>query len=148
MGLKSGLSLFISENIKAVALTKNTFTKQERLTGKTAIDCLFSSGKSFFYYPFRITYLIKEEGTKQEYPCRVLMNVPKRLHKTAVARNFIKRRIKEAYRLQKNDFYAELGEVKLELAILYSAKEVNDSATITHKWHEAQKILIKRLNSK
>jgi ribonuclease P protein component len=128
-------------------LTKNTFIKQERLTGKTRIDRLFSSGKSFFCYPFRVAYHILEEGEEQAYPCRVLMNVPKRLHKTAVARNLIKRRIKEAYRLRKHEFYADLGEEKIELAILYSAKEVNDYDVIDKKLKEAQKILIKKLNT-
>lgn len=129
-------------------MTKNTFIKQERLTGKTTIDRLFSSGKSFFCYPFRVAYHILEEGEEQEYPCRVLMNVPKRLHKTAVARNLIKRCIKEAYRLRKHEFYADLGDVKIEVAILYSAKEVNDYDVIAKKLKEAQKILIKRLNTK
>lgn len=126
-------------------MTKNTFTKQERLTGKTAIDRLFSLGKSFFYYPFRIAYHIVDDTQEQEFPCRVLMNVPKRLHKTAVARNLIKRRVKEAYRLHKNEFYTDMGDVKIELAILYSAKEVNDYATIALKLEEAQKLLIKKL---
>ena len=95
-----------------------------------------------------MAYHIVEEGEVQEYPCRVLMNVPKRLHKTAVARNLIKRRLKEAYRLRKNEFYADLGDIKIELAILYSAKEVNDYDVIAKKLEEAQKLLIKKLTTK
>lgn len=130
---------------KTFDLTKDTFIKQERLTGKKAIDRLFLSGKSFFYYPFRIAYVIDEREV--DFPCRVLVNVPKRLHKTAVARNLIKRRIKEAYRLTKNDFYHDLGDHRIQLAILYSAKEVNDTATITTKLEGAKKQLLKRLNA-
>lgn len=135
----------ISLVLKAVDLTKNTFIKQERLTGKTTIDRLFSSGKSFFCYPFRVAYHILDIEEVQEYPCRVLMNVPKRLHKTAVARNLIKRRVKEAYRLRKHEFYADLGDVRIELAILYSAKEVNDYDVIAKKLEQAEKLLIKRI---
>lgn len=126
-------------------MTKKTFIKQERLAGKTAIDSLFSSGKSFFCYPFRMAYLITDDKLEQPHPCRVLINVPKRLHKTAVARNLLKRRIKEAYRLNKTEFYTQLGEHKIQLAILYSAKEVNDYDTISKKLLQAQKLLLKKL---
>lgn len=125
-------------------MAKDTFTKQERLTGKKAIDRLFLSGKSFFYYPFRIAYVL--EKREVDYPCRVLINVPKRLHKTAVGRNLLKRRIKEAYRLTKNDFYEDLGNHRIQMAILYSAKEVNDYNTIATKLAGAQKLLLKKLS--
>ncbi len=126
-------------------MTKNTFTKQERLTGKTTLDRVFSSGESFFYYPFRLAYLSVEE---QDFPCRLLVNVPKRLHKTAVNRNLLKRRIREAYRLQKNDFYEQLGNSKIQLAILYSAKEVLDYKTISEKLMDAENMLIRKLEGK
>ena len=128
-------------------MTKNTFIKQERLTGKTTIDRLFSSGKSFFCYPFRMAYVIVGEAEDQSIPCSVLINVPKRLHKTAVARNLLKRRIKEAYRLNKHAFYTQLGEHKIQLAVLYSAKEVNDSETISKKLLVAEKLLLNKLNA-
>lgn len=128
-------------------MTKDTFTKQERLSGKTAIDRVFASGKSFFYYPFRVAYIMLEADEEQVHPCCVLMNVPKRLHKTAVARNLIKRRIKEAYRLHKHEFYTDLDGARIQLAILYSTKEVSDYATIAKKWEECEKILIKKLKS-
>ena len=108
-------------------MTKNTLIKDERLTGKTSIDALFSSGESFFCYPFRIVYRVKDE---QEVPCCILINVPKRLHKTAVSRNLLKRRIREAYRLSKNDFYLHLGDKKLVVAFLYTEKKISDYATI------------------
>lgn len=108
-------------------MTKNTLIKDERLTGKTSIDALFSSGESFFCYPFRIVYRIVEE---QDVPCRMLVNVPKRLHKTAVSRNLLKRRIREAYRLSKNDFYIHLEDKKLVIAFLYTEKKKSDYTTI------------------
>lgn len=128
-------------------MTKNTFTKKERLSGKTAIDRVFSSGKSFFCYPFRFAYIELDDKVEQSYPCSVLMNVPKRLHKAAVARNLLKRRINEAYRLQKNDFYLQLEGRKIQLAILYSAKEVNDYDLIAKKLGQAQQILVGKLNA-
>ncbi len=108
-------------------MIKNTLTKSERLTGKTAIDSMFSSGESFFCFPFRVVYKSVDE---QDFPCRILINVPKRLHKTAVMRNLLKRRIFEAYRLNKNDFYSKLDNKKLQIAFLYTDKKESDYETI------------------
>lgn len=134
--------------MKPHALHKNTFTKLERLTGKTTLNRIFSSGKSFFHYPYRIAYYVIDTEMEQSCPCRVLINVPKRLHKTAVNRNLIKRRIRESYRLCKNDFYTELGNQKIQMAILYSAKEVLDYQTIDAKLKEAEKTLIKKIKKR
>ena len=127
-------------------MTKYTFKKTERLTGKTTIDQLFSSGESFFYYPFRVAFHVLPVA-EQLVPCRVLINVPKRLHKTAVARNLLKRRIKEAYRLTKEDLYTQLEDERIHLALLYSSKEVLDQDTIQVKWDEVQKRLLTALKT-
>lgn len=124
-------------------MTRFTYKKAERLTGKTTIDRLFNQGESFFSYPFRVIYL--PHSILEESQCRVLINVPKRLHKHASTRNRLKRCIKEAYRLHKPDFYAALGEHKLHLAFLYSAKEELDYGTIDSQMIKAQAKLLKRL---
>ena len=128
-------------------MIKHTFIKAERLTGKTTIDLLFSSSKSFFYYPYRIVYRVLEAEVEQEFSCRLLVNVPKRLHKTAVARNLLKRRVHEIYRLDKHDFYSVLGDKRIHLAILYSTKNTLDSETLSTKWVEAKARLLKELSS-
>lgn len=120
-----------------------TYKKAERLTGKTTIDRLFHQGESFFSYPFRVVYL-SHDGS-EESTCRVLINVPKRLHKNASARNLLKRRIKEAYRLNKPEFYEALGDQRIHLAFLYSAKEVMDYEVIEQQLKKAQATLLKRL---
>lgn len=128
-------------------MTKNTFIKAERLTGKTTIDQLFSGGKSFFCYPYRIAFRVldEKESERQDYPCRVLVNVPKRLHKTAVARNLLKRRIKEAYRLDKSNFYTTLEGTKIQLAILYSSRDVLAYDEVSVKLQQALQQLSRRV---
>ncbi len=39
-----------------------TFSKEERLTGKTNIDQLFNDGKSFNLFPFRVFYRLVEKS--------------------------------------------------------------------------------------
>lgn len=77
----------------------NKFNKEERLCSKKSLDLLFKNGSSFLLYPFRITYCFVAEP--HLYPAQVVINVAKKRYKHAVDRNLIKRRTREAYRLQK-----------------------------------------------
>lgn len=73
------------------------FSKAERLTGKKNIEELFQHGSSFFLHPFLVKY--RKSGENNH---RFLITVPKKKFKRAVDRNLIKRRIREAYRLNKH----------------------------------------------
>ncbi|TCO25187.1 ribonuclease P protein component [Pedobacter psychrotolerans] len=84
-----------------------TFRKEERLCSRKHLDLLFKNGSSFLLYPFRISYLFIDEPTS--VPAQVVINVPKKRYKRAVDRNLLKRRIREAYRLNKQEeFYNQL----------------------------------------
>lgn len=62
----------------------------------------------------------------QPVPVRVAFGVPKRNFKSAVKRNRIKRLMREAYRLNKQDLHDALGlkSVKIVVFIIYTGKEV------------------------
>jgi ribonuclease P protein component len=77
-----------------------TFTKAERLTGKTNVERLFAEGRSINEYPLRLLYRVTEQPG--DIPVRLLIAVPKRKFKHAVDRNRIRRRIREAYRLNRH----------------------------------------------
>lgn len=107
-------------------MKKNTLSKEERLCSKRSIDGLFSKGSSFVLYPFRFVFLQTTDLVSEpnQIPLKVLFSVPKRRIKLAVTRNLIKRRMREVYRLQKNDFlisYLDSHELALHLAIQYVA---------------------------
>lgn len=102
----------------------NKFNKEERLCSKKSLDLLFKNGSSFLLYPFRITYHFVAES--HHYPAQVVINVAKKRYKHAVDRNLIKRRTREAYRLQKEQLlYAPLIGKKelLLLSLQFIGKE-------------------------
>jgi ribonuclease P protein component len=74
--------------------------KSERLHAEKLIKELFNEGSSFFLYPFKVVFLRKIDLSGQAN--QVLFSVSKKKIKRANGRNFIKRRLKEAYRLNKH----------------------------------------------
>lgn len=112
----------------------NKFNKEERLCSKKSLDLLFKNGSSFLFYPFRVTYLFVAEPHK--YPAQVVINVAKKRYKLAVDRNLIKRRTREAYRLQKeNLLYTSLTnkDELLLLSLQYVGKQIYDYAFFEKK---------------
>jgi ribonuclease P protein component len=99
-----------------------SFPKEEHLCRKKLIDELFGRGSSFGLYPLRIVWLPTPEPTTA--PPQVLVSVSKRNFKRAVDRNYFKRLMREAYRLNKYRLLeAEGGHYVGQLAIIYTGKE-------------------------
>lgn len=105
------------------------FQKAERLSKKKSIQELFDKGSSFYLYPFKVLHLSNPD--KQAPTHQVLVSVSTRNFKRAVDRNLIKRRIREAYRLQKE--MIQHTPRKGMFVFIYTAKEILPFAVIKEK---------------
>ncbi|MFI3302311.1 MAG: ribonuclease P protein component [Rikenellaceae bacterium] len=104
----------------------------ERLRNLGAIRRLFESGKGGFVYPIRYVWLAAE-GDAEHNSAEVLFNVPKKFHRRANKRNTLRRRVKEAYRLQKSIIIERDGTPQsLDIALIYSTKESHSYKTINN----------------
>lgn len=111
-----------------------TFKKEERLCNKRLIDELFHNGSSFLCYPFKASWLIVDGP--QNVPVQVLFAVAKKRYKRAVDRNVLKRRMREAYRLQKQEHLYDFlmqADKSIILSIGYIGKEINEYKLIEKK---------------
>jgi ribonuclease P protein component len=102
-----------------------TFKKEERLCNKKLIDKLFHNGSSFLCYPFKASWLLVDAPV--QFPVQILFSVSKRRYKHAVDRNLIKRRMREAYRLNKQKYLYDVlnsSNKKIVLSVGFIGKEI------------------------
>ena len=117
------------------------FPKNQKLCNEKSIEILFENGKSLSEKPFRIIYSI--DYNNEDVFLKALIVVPKKRVRLASDRNVIKRRVKEAYRLQKSELekYLKSNNQQLNLAIIYQKHEILDYKLIEVKI----KLLLSRL---
>ena len=119
--------------------------KKQKLCGEKVIERLFANGKSISEKPFRAIWNF-EKNNDQVFVKSLIVVSKKRL-KLAVDRNVLKRRIKEAYRLQKKQLecFLESTNQQLNLAIIYQEEEILDYKTLEEKINLLLSRLIKEL---
>lgn len=115
-----------SEN--SIAGSGFSFKKEERLCSKKEIDKLFSAGNAFLVYPIKVVFT--ETEFPEKFPAKVAFTVSKKLFKKAVRRNLIKRRMREAYRLNKHLLVSDNFISKKSIFFIYIGKEIHDFKTI------------------
>lgn len=136
------------ENTPAKA-TVNTpdfsFGKEERLCSKKVIDKLFSEGESFLSFPYKVVYLKTTLPTDRLV--QVAFTVSKKSFKKAVQRNLIKRRMREAYRLNKHLLLNDSLENQWAIFIIFIGKEIPVYALFDQSTKKALKKLSKIIAS-
>lgn len=115
-----------------------SFRREERLKKEKYIQELFSKGSSFHLYPFTVLYL---PANVPEASChQTLFSVSARNFKRAVDRNKIKRRTREAFRLNKHELKPD---PKLWIGLVYTAKTIEPYETVL----KAVKKLVVRIDA-
>ena len=121
--------------------TDRSLPRQERLRSLGAVRRLFESGQSGFIFPFRYLWFAEADS---ERSVEVLFSVPKKFHKRANRRNLLRRRTKEAYRLQK-ELLEACGPVNLDVALIYSSQEVLPYKTVSHAVRRILESIVERM---
>ena len=108
------------------------FPKKEKLCGQITVKNLFAEGSKFVVWPLRVTYLRSETDFPQ-----VLVWASKNLFKHAVDRNLLRRRMREAYRLNKQP----IENSGLKVAFNYMDKSLQPYVVIDKAMKKAVKKL-------
>ena len=103
-----------------------TLGKNERLKSRKQIEHLFNDGQRFNLSFFRIFYSIANSSDIKGSPLQAGFAAGSRNFKTAVDRNRIKRLMREAWRVQKNELRGELSKQKrrMDVFLIYTGKEL------------------------
>lgn len=105
---------------------RKTLKKKERLSVGTDLSRLFASGRYGITDGFRYCYRI---GNGLSFN-RIVVSVPKKCFRRAVKRNLLKRRIREAYRLNKNLLPVNAEKGGTDIIFIYRTKDILDFDTI------------------
>ena len=129
-----------------------TYQKKNKLKSRKQTQNLFSFGRSLTNAPLRLIYTLEKIETEDTVATSDLIlqtgvGAPSKQFKKAVQRNRVKRLLREAYRLERPTFKAQLPlkGMRLNLFILYMDVNVLTQVEINHKMKELLNQLVKRI---
>jgi ribonuclease P protein component len=104
---------------------QESFPKGERLCGVKVISMMFAEGRYLNLPHIRVIHRIIPAVSGLP-PVRVLITVPKRHFKRAVDRNLMRRRLKEAWRRNREPLLALLAEKEkhADLVLIWTDTEI------------------------
>jgi ribonuclease P protein component len=116
---------------------KFSFSKKERLCSKKLFDKLFSEGSSLLAYPLQVLYYVTDHPG--DHPAQAAFAASKKVYRKSVSRSLLKRRMREAYRLNKHILYERTEDKKLIIVFIYIGKTIL-------KFHQIEKSVKRALS--
>lgn len=135
----------MTEEITTPAGGSLCFPKSERLHHRTLVTDLFAKGVSVYAYPLRMIYRVFDDDAlvasfHGARPCgidcmQMMVTVPKKKVRGAVKRVLLRRRIKEAYRLNRLSLRDKVAEEhrRVSAAFIFVGNEISSYSTIEKK---------------
>lgn len=108
-------------------------SKDEKLCSRTAVNRLFDEGRSLMAFPLRAAYRLRPRG---EHPVQFLISIPKKRIRKAVGRVALRRRVREAYRLNRRQLLVPVLEQQgwgVDIAFVYLDNNSTTYSVINEK---------------
>ena len=141
-----------------MATSTYSLPQSERINSKKQIDRLFRGGgsKAMTAAPLRMVYMVdtRQADTlpaKAHQPmAQMMVSVPKRYFKRAVKRNYVKRQVREAYRLNKHilaSHLAETGDKTVSLCFIWTSDRLLPTAEVMKRMANLLTRLVEKLSA-
>ena len=141
-----------------MATSTYSLPQSERINSKKQIDRLFRGGgsKAMTAAPLRMVYMADTRQTdplsaKAHQPmAQMMVSVPKRYFKRAVKRNYVKRQVREAYRLNKHilaSHLAETGDKTVSLCFIWTSDRLLPTAEVMKRMANLLTRLVEKLSA-
>lgn len=141
-------------------MTTSTYSlpQSERINSKKQIDRLFRGGgsKAMTAAPLRMVYMTdtrqadSPSANAHQPMAQMMVSVPKRYFKRAVKRNYVKRQVREAYRLNKHilaSHLAETGDKTVSLCFIWTSDRLLPTAEVMKRMANLLTRLVEKLSA-
>ena len=132
--------------------TSFTYQKKDKLKSRKQTQFLFAKGQSMNAFPIKLIYTIETLESAESPESATLqagVGAPSRTFRKAVARNRVKRLLREGYRLERPAFMeaAAIKGLRINLFFLYTDATVIAQAAIQEKIKQLLARLAEKINS-
>lgn len=138
--------------------SKYSLPQSERINSKKQIDRLFRGGgsKAMTASPLRMVYMADSRQTDSQPSdghqpmAQMIVSVPKRYFKRAVKRNYVKRQVREAYRLNKHilvNHLTQKADKTVSLCFIWTSDRLLPTAEVMKRMANLLTRLVEKLSA-